>query len=228
MILRKTLKWTFKILGVFCLLILLYFIAAFSLSSIAVNKEFNQTSDDAVDIHILTNGVHTDIVLPYKNEYMDWSHYVNPITTKSGDTIAVNVAFGWGDKGFYLQTKTWDDLKFSTAFKAMFYLSTSAMHVTFYKNLKEDESCKKIRISKQNYLMLVNYIKESFSPDNNGSTQQISDASYSNNDAFYEAKGKYSLFFTCNSWANSALKSSNLKACLWTPFDWGIFNMYSE
>lgn len=228
MILRKTLKWTFKILGVFCLLILLYFIAAFSLSSIAVNNEINQTSDDAVDIHILTNGVHTDIVLPYKNEYMDWSNYVNPITTKSGDTNAVNVAFGWGDKGFYLQTKTWDDLKFSTAFKAMFYLSTSAMHVTFYKNLKEDESCKKIRISKQNYLMLVNYIKESFNPNNNGNTQQISDASYSNNDAFYEAKGKYSLFFTCNTWANSALKSSNLKACLWTPFDWGIFNMYSE
>jgi hypothetical protein len=43
---------------------------------------------------------------------------------------------------------------------------------------------------------------------------------------FYNAKGRYSLFYTCNTWANQALKSANQKAALWTIFDFGIFQHY--
>jgi hypothetical protein len=57
-----------------------------------------------VEIHILTNGVHTDLVLPFQNQYIDWSKFVSLVDTKSGNPSALNVAFGWGDKGFYLQT----------------------------------------------------------------------------------------------------------------------------
>ena len=108
------------------------------LSSVPVNADFKECEKEAVEIHILTNGVHTDLVLPYRNQYMDWSKWVNPSQTKSGDSSAVNVAFGWGDKGFYLETKSWDELKFSTAFKALFYLVSSAMHVSFYQKLREN------------------------------------------------------------------------------------------
>ena len=44
------------------------------------------------------------------------------------------VAFGWGDRGFYLETPTWDDLKYSTVLKALFWHSPAVMHVSFYKN----------------------------------------------------------------------------------------------
>ena len=228
MIFKKIIRWTLKSLGVFILLIVLYFISAFGLSSISVNSDFKQCEKDAVEIHLLTNGVHTDIVLPFQNQYMDWSKFVNSADTKSGDSSALNVAFGWGDKGFYLQTKTWDDLKFSTAFNALFYLSSSAMHVTFYNRLLETESCRKICITKESYLKMVSYIIESFSPDSLERPRQIIGASYWDNDSFYEAKGTYSLFFTCNTWANKGLKVADLKACLWTPFDSGIFKKYEE
>jgi uncharacterized protein (TIGR02117 family) len=228
MVLKKIIRRTLKIIGIFLLLITLYFISAFGLSGISVNSDFKQCEKDAVEIHILTNGVHTDLVLPFQNQYMDWSKFVNPADTKSGDCSALNVAFGWGDKGFYLHTKTWNDLKFSTAFNALFYLSTSAMHVTFYNRLRETESCRKICISKESYQKLVNYIVESFSPDSLGVPRQITGASYWDNDSFYEAKGTYGLFFTCNTWANKGLKTADLKACLWTPFNSGIFKKYNE
>ena len=225
---KRVIRWALKILGVFLLLIAVYFISALGFSSISVNSDFKQCEKDAVEIHILTNGVHTDLVLPFQNQYMDWSGFVDPADTRLGGTSPLQVAFGWGDKGFYLQTKTWDDLKFSTAFNALFYLSSSAMHVTFYNGLRESESCRKICISKYSYLKLVNYIRESFSVDSAGIPRQIVGASYSGNDSFYEAKGTYSLFFTCNTWANKGLKAADLKACLWTPFDSGIFQKYQE
>lgn len=228
MIIRKVTKGFIKALGVFMIFIALYFVVAFVLSSVPVNADFKACEKDSVEIHILTNGVHTDLVLPYRNQYMDWSEWVNPSQTKSGDSTAVNVAFGWGDKGFYLETKTWDELKLSTACKALFYLGSSAMHVSFYQKLRETESCRKICVGKESYIKLVGYITQGFETDSMGLPRQIVGASFTNHDAFYDAKGKYSLFYTCNTWANDGLKFAGLKACYWTAFKGGIFDQYDK
>jgi len=46
--------------------------------------------------------------------------------------------------------------------------------------------------------------------------------SYGSNDAFYEAKGSFSCFKTCNTWTNQTLKKAEIKTAIWTPFDSGI------
>jgi uncharacterized protein (TIGR02117 family) len=221
----KLLHWPLKIIGVFFLLVATYFIFAFTLSAIPVNSGFKEEEKKSVTIYIFTNGVHTDLVFPFQNEQMDWSKYVSSSQTTSRKTTEF-AAFGWGDKGFYLQTKTWDDLKLKTAFNALFYLSSTAMHVSFYNKLQENESCKKIHISKDSYQKLTEYVIQSFKLDSTGNSQLIKDAHYWDNDIFYEANGTYSLFFTCNTWANEGLKDSDLKACVWTPFDYGMFRQY--
>ncbi len=203
-----------------------YLIAAVVLSYIPVNSDFVECEQDCVEIYLKTNGVHTDIVLPLQNDYKDWNTIVHPADTRSGMPKATLVAIGWGDRGFYLNTPEWADLTFETAFNAAFYLGTSIMHVTFYERLGESATCKKIRISKDSYQLIVQHIEQSFNTDENGSTTLIKDAGYSSNDAFYEAYGTYGLFFTCNTWTNSVLKEGGLKACVWTPFDKGIFHHY--
>lgn len=223
---RKALKYTLRILASFFLLILLYLILAFTLSYIPVNSNFISCKENSIEIYIQTNGVHTDLVMPLKNEIKDWTQVVNPANTKSGNLAVQFVAFGWGDKGFYLETPAWADLKFTTVFKALFSLGTSAMHVSFYERLKESESCIKICISKNCYEKICHYIETSFVCDKKGNCCQIKNAGYGINDSFYEAKGSYSLFQTCNTWTNNGLKAGNLKACLWTPFDKGIFHQY--
>jgi uncharacterized protein (TIGR02117 family) len=225
---RKLLYLPLKVAAVFIALVLLYFISALVLSKIEVNSDFKEDEQNEYEIYLLTNGVHVDLVLPYKNEFHDWSKFVNAGDTKSGDTLAQFVAFGWGDKGFYLQTKTWGDLKFKTAFNALFYRSTSAMHVSFYKRMRVSESCKKIQITRESYDKLVKYIRESFDVDGDGNSLKIKDVAYHNYDSFYEAQGKYSLFFTCNTWTNDGLKAAGLKACLWTPFGTGILKLYDQ
>jgi uncharacterized protein (TIGR02117 family) len=223
---RKIFKILLQAIGFFVAFVILYIGFAYGLSAITVNSSFIPCDKDAIDVYILTNGVHTDIVVPISNQYVDWRNLVSPSDAKVLNAEAKNVAFGWGDKGFYLETPTWADLKFSTAFKACFYLSTSAMHVSFYNAMKESPTCRKICISKQNYLDLAKYIRSSFELDKNGNSQHILNASYSDNDAFYEANGKYSLFFTCNTWANGGLKSAGLRCCFWTPFQQAIFKKY--
>ena len=105
-------------------------------------------------------------------------------------------------------------------------MSSSAMHITFYKELEENENCKKIFITDKDYQLLIAYIEDSFVVDTEQKIQRIGTHSYGKYDVFYEAKGSYSLFYTCNTWANQALKSGNQKAALWTVLDKGIFYHY--
>lgn len=224
---KTILKLAARIISGFLLFITAYLLAAYILSRITIAEEAAAARDIA--IYIKTNGVHTDIVVPVKSEVTDWSTQILFGNTVSKDSNYRYVAMGWGDKGFYLETPTWDDLTFSTAFKAAFALSTSAMHTTFYKTLKEDASCKKIMISKGQYERLVDYMRKSFDKDPQGNFIYINtNANYGNTDAFYEGTGSYHLFKTCNTWANDALKASGQRCCVWTIFDTGIFLKYNH
>jgi uncharacterized protein (TIGR02117 family) len=222
---KKIAKVVLRIVLGFVAFILLYLLSAFLFSIWTIKKEATTSND--VAIYILTNGDHTDIVVPVKNDITDWSREISYENTVSRDTSGKYLAIGWGDKGFYLSTPTWADLKFSTAFKAAFALSTSALHATYYQAMPESNDCKRIMISNEQYKRLVAFVDSSFRRDAEGKVINIkTNANYDKNDAFYEAKRKYNMFYTCNTWANNALKSCGQTACVWTPFDRGIFYHY--
>ena len=227
---KKVFKIVFKAILGLVIFIGVYIIAAIGLSRIPVNSVDYRTAipPKKIKIFILSNGVHTDIVVPVKNEICDWSKQIKFENTKSKDSTANYLAMGWGDKGFYLNTPTWDDLKFSTAFRAATGLSTSAMHCTFYKSMKLSTSCKPILISDDEYRNLITYVTESFQKNEHNFIPIVTNSIYGTNDAFYEAKGSYNLFYTCNTWANNALKAANQKAALWTPYEGGIFYHYNQ
>ncbi len=223
--LNQVLRYTLRALLVLVAAIALYAVTTMVLSRISVPGE--NVSHVEVTAYILSNGVHTDIVLPVRNADRDWSNALPYTNTTGGDSTAAWVAFGWGDKGFYLETPTWGDLTASVVFKAMFALGSSAMHVTYHKGLQEGPLCKRIHLSRAQYQRLVTYIDRSFARDTNGRTQVIrTHANYGPSDAFYEGVGSYHLFHTCNTWTNNALKACGLRACVWTVLDGGIFGLY--
>lgn len=224
---RKFLKYTGYTFLSLILLIFVYLGAAWILSRLSVAAEANASHQ--VTIYIKSSAVHTDLVLPVKTAIKDWSQSMLYKNTLAADTGYNHIAFGWGDKGFYLETPTWADLKASTAFKAAFWMSSSAVHATYYRKIKEGKNCVKLVISNEQYQRLVTFIENSLQTSATGVPIAISAAKpYGNHDAFYEAKGRYSLFQTCNTWANDALKSCGQKACWWTPFSNGIRYQYAH
>lgn len=226
---RKYFKRTIKaiLLGgeVILFFLLVYFACVLFLSDLTYNSDFKQCDRNSVEIFVRSNGVHTDIILPAKNDQKDWRTFVHPSDAVQGDVSSKYIAFGWGDKGFYLNTPKWSDLKFSTAFKAAFFLSTTAMHVGFYSSISENDLCKRICISKESYARLIRYVESGFELKEN-LPQRITGAHYGNNDLFYEGSGTYSLFCTCNTWANGGLKEAGIRSCVWTIFSGPILKKY--
>ncbi len=212
-IVKTILKWIFYIL----LIPGLYFGIALILTAITVNNTTNNTSKNHT-IYLSTNGVHLDIVIPKQDIDTALLQQINP-------TTSINyIAFGWGDENFYLHTPTWNDLTFGNTVQALFLESSTLMHVTRYRQVQQHWV--KINISSKALQQLNQYIHQSFEWTKNNNITLLPNQGYSRIDDFYKAKGSYSCLHTCNSWANEAFKESGLRACYWTPFDFGLMGKY--
>lgn len=219
----KTLKYlAYSILGLVAFL-LLYLLSAVILSRIEVNTEEVSTEEET--IWVLSNGAHTDIIMPVKNDLFDWQNIVSQQDTR-GKGQSPYIALGWGCRKFYLETPTWADLKFTTAFQAVTGQGGTLMHATFYNEIPTDEQSVSLLLSAAQYRQLVTHIAQTFVLQEGRGVLVPTDAVYGDTDAFYEAKGHYQLFFTCNTWTNKMLKNSGIRACVWTPFASGVMRNY--
>lgn len=225
MVLRKVLRIVGKALLVLLGSILCYGLAAWLLPMIGTNTDYIEPATGEV-VYIRSNGIHTDIIFPLRGPAKDWSAELPFANTVSNDCTFTHVAFGWGDKGFYLETKEWADLKASTALKAAFGLSGSAMHVTFCQMPQVNERCRAVRVNAATLQQLTERVNAGFTVGTDGSPRWIKDRHYDQNDSFYEGSGRYGLFFTCNTWANSVLKDCGLPAATWTATAGGILRQY--
>jgi len=212
-ILKTILKWILY----FLLIPLGYLTISLILTFIPANNFENETDNNKI-VYLSSNGVHLNIIIPQSNI---------ETVLKNGLELAEEekyLSFGWGDENFYLNTPTWSDLTFGNAFSALFLNSSSLIHLTRYKYKRE--SWIKISLSEKELEKLNNYISESFERDFKGNKIILPNSGYSTNDNFYKGIGSYSFFKTCNTWVNSGFKESGLKACLWTPFDFGLIDKY--
>lgn len=212
----RRVKYVFKFIKSIWLLffgfIVLYLLTAWICSNISTRPD-NLMGDKLYEVYAASNGVHTDVIIPIElldDSFKSLEYKINP----------KYIGFGWGDKGFYLHTPTWEDLSFSIAVSAIFLESPTAMHVTEYPETKND--WKKVEIDNFQLKDLLNFIQDSFRLNSERRFMKITSYSYGNNDTFYEAKGSYSCLRTCNTWTNEAMKKASVTTAIWTPFDWGV------
>jgi uncharacterized protein (TIGR02117 family) len=218
-IIKKAIKSFFITIASLLSCICLYLLLALVLTIIPVNNSFQETKK-GITIFVQSNGVHTDLILPVKNNIFDWSTKIDPEDFEINEKRFNYISFGWGDKGFYLNTPTWADLKFSTGFKALFLAGPSCMHVGYINEKPSpDKRTHEINISQEQYKTLVKFIDDSFQKDKNGQYVIIPGHHYSGtNDNFYEGAGSYSFYKTCNVWTNCGLKEAGIKTATWAPF----------
>ncbi len=212
-------KLLLKGIGYVLLIPISYIVISLILTYIPVEGEIEEAQKNNT-IYLTTNGVHSDVILPRKlmiPELLKGQKY---------HPKEQYFAYGWGEENFFLNTPTWGELKFSTAFRAAFLESSTLMHVTRYNTKRERWIA--VQITEKQLQKLNTYILQTFDENDTGK-QLIEGASYTpDRDNFYKAHGNYMFYKTCNSWTNTALKESDMKASLWTPFDFGVLRWYEE
>ena len=209
--------------GVACLFVPFagYGLAALVLALLPVNPRF-KPDPDGVLIFVRANSVHAEIAVPLVSRVADWRPEFPPADP---DRIGAEVylSFGWGDRSFYLETRTWSDFRIGTAARALLGLSPAAMHVELVAGLQPRPGIAAVRISEPQYRELVAYIRASVVRHPDGRPQIIQGRSFGHGDVFIEAHGRYGPILTCNEWVRRGLAQAGIRAPHWSPFAFPIF-----
>jgi uncharacterized protein (TIGR02117 family) len=220
------LRWIGWIAGTPFALAALYLIFAIILGAIPVNTGFVH-SERGVPVYLRTNGVHAELILPTRANGVDWSLDFPATDMRALAEPLPWVAFGWGDRGFFVNTPNWSDLKASTALWAISGLGDGAMHVEYIETPRAYKA-RELLLSREEYARLASYIHGSFRRGQSDRPIRINAPGYFEADAFYEAVPNYKLWFTCNDWVRRALTVTGVRAPLWSPFETALFLQLPE
>lgn len=207
---------------------LVYALSALVLGLIPAGRAIQPAAPggNRIEIHVRTNGLHADLVLPARGPY-DWTREFAPLSivdrTRLPSPAGLDwIAFGWGDRAFYLETPRWRDLKLRTALNALAGRGPAAMHVE-YLGRPQDYRTVRVGVDEDGYRRLVAYVRTGFSRDAQGRAIRIDHPGYVATDAFFEGTGHYSPWFTSNEWVRRGLAGAGVRTALWSPFDVALF-----
>ncbi|MEG3163082.1 TIGR02117 family protein [Sphingomonas sp. PB2P19] len=205
-------QWFFRAVAAVLLLVLGYAVAGAIGGAIPTNRAWRPAAR-GVRIFVESNGVHTGIVMPKSAAGVDWRRFA-----PAGDLADPrygrfdHVAIGWGDKAFFLETKTWADVKPRTVLGAAIGSADTLMHVEHVPAPTVGDDVRAVVLSEAAYRRLAAYIAASFGP---GGARYPGYAGY---DVFYDARGRYDAVHTCNAWSGDALRYAGVRVGAWTPF----------
>ena len=204
-----------KALAAILALPLLYLLAAIIGSAVPANAAW-QEPREGVRIFVRTNGVHTWIMVPVAAAGIDWRPLAPAAHIRDSRYAGGYVAIGYGNRDFYLNTPNWGDLSLRNAFAAAFGGGPSLVHVEHEHNPRPDEYQQPITLSIREYRRLAAHIRSSFDLAG-GRSKPLLGRGYGPADIFYEARGPYNAYRTCNEWTGEALRAAGVRTGVWTP-----------
>lgn len=175
---------------------------------------------DPIPLYVVSNGVHIDLAFPV-DAGGDWREFlpVDAFAHPLAGSVSKWISFGQGERNFYINTPTWSDLKFSTAVRAMFWPTKTAMHVKFlYAGPIESDSVRRVMVGTDQFKAFTEYLRASFEVNAKGRVIPIEGHHFTDrNDAFFEGTHTYHMLNTCNNWTGGALKRAGVPTPIWSP-----------
>jgi len=171
-----------------------------------------EPADGPIILAILANPYHSDLLMPAA----DWRPYLDiPDDARS-------VAFGWGDRTFYLETPTIADFKLTNALTALRGSDEAVMHVGWFSLPFSGPDVHVLRVTEEQKEKLLTYLRAAFLEGADGRPQRLDHAGYGEADAFYRARGHWSPIVTCNEFLARGLRAAGIRTGIWSPFTNGL------
>ncbi len=183
--------------------------------------------DSGTPVWVFDHGYHAGLILPRSALEEYGSNHADVWLTQFPD--ADWFEFGWGDRGFYFEVPTFEDVTFAIGAKALLWPSETVLHVAIgmgspWTRFTHSQGVE-IPVTDAALSELLAFVEASVV-----SSEQLGPGLYGVS-AFYEGRGQYHLFQTCNSWVSQALRAAGIKsapapAVLSSGLMWDLIRRY--
>jgi uncharacterized protein (TIGR02117 family) len=161
------------------------------------------TAGDCIELHLYSNGYHSDIGAPASIFPED-----HPLRRMYPE--AESLLIGWGDERFYRS----DGSNLWLGVDALIPPSASVLHVTYdaeeasrYLGPNDDLA---IGVSAEGAALFVAYVDRALVLDGAGEPMRVADGKVVGRSAFLRSRGSFHLFNVCNQWMARALRAAGV------------------
>lgn len=119
------------------------------------------------------------------------------------------VLAGWGARDFYTSTGSYSDMRPGPVWRAMTG-DASVLRVEVLGPI-DPTGLTRVPLSERQFTRLLGAIAAT------RTGARLADAGFTATDGFFEARGRFSILRTCNTWIGEMLRAAGLRFGRWTP-----------
>jgi uncharacterized protein (TIGR02117 family) len=213
---RALLGWPLLLTG-------FYMMAATAGSFIPANSGWIEPRE-GVEVFVETNGVHVSLIVPNAAAGEDLGDLIRTDDLSDPALFGTHVMIGWGHGPVYRNAETWADVRSGDVASAIIGSDDTLLHVYHLIDPKPKPHRKVLRVTVSQFRTIISEIRSTFLTDTKGRSRAR--PAYGGDNLFYQARGRYSAFHTCNNWTGSVLRSAGVRVGIWTPFPGGVMRWF--
>lgn len=167
-------------------------------------------------IGLLQGPIHTDILFPLTPETRSRFAFSETAGVRLNHPDAQWLLLGWGSAAFYTTAGTYADITAGAVLTAATG-DDAVIRLDALGSLPRMENLRYLQLSEAQFQALLAQTSGAFA-----SRQKLNHPGFTGSDAFFPARGHFSLFRTCNVWLGETLRASGIRFGLWTPANWSV------
>ncbi len=185
-------------------------------------------ASEGVTIMVESNGTHTGIIMPVVTSVKDWREvFPSAGQPRADGYFPTHISVGWGEREIFMNVPTWGDLTAATATRIAVFGGEPVMRVSHYVRPAPGPDHRPLVLTEEDYARMVTAIEDSLAPPApDGIRERLTGVNPE--DAYYDARGHYTLAETCNSWVGNMLAKGGVQMGWWTPFAGGVMKWIDQ
>jgi uncharacterized protein (TIGR02117 family) len=208
-------RWGLRLFAVLVCLPLFY-LATGLIGAVVPGPIARTESAPTLAIALASGPIHFDILLPMTEPLRKSFAFAASRGVPVAGMDAQYLVVGWGSTGFYTTTGSYADLRAANVVRAMTG-DSAVLHLDVAGDQTDVPGLIWIPVSEAQLDLLAQKVLSSLKRDASGRPVPLDSPAFGQTDAFFAAKGHFSLLRTCNVWVGEVLRAAGIPFGLWTP-----------